>query len=181
MGMLNAHDVKWMENTVREIISEWDTKINIYSRLPLEEQPNYNHLMREFIGDSYCNMITITAERKDIVNNMTNDPDSDNLDFGRKNDGVFLYAIPDIIEVTETFTDDDGNDVDEKVIKKFLPTLHDIVTIGDEEVYYVRNVRSRIGETLITIKRFTGNKPTILETEDGIIIRDYDWSDVDVD
>ena len=180
MGMLNAHDINWMENTVREIISEWNTKINIYSRLPLEKQPNYNHLMHEFIGDSYCNMITVMAERKDIVNNMTNDPDPDNLDFGRKNDGVFLYAIPDVIDVVETFTDDSGNDVDETVTKKFLPTLHDIVTIGDGEVYYVRSIRGRIGETLITIKRFTGNKPTILETEDGIIIRDYDWSDVDV-
>lgn len=159
MGMLNAHDIRWMENTVREIISEWDTEINIYSRLPLEEQPNYNHLMREFVGDSYCSMLTITAERKDIVNNMTNDPDIDSLDFGKKNNGVFLYAIPDVY---------DG--------KQYLPSLHDIVTIGDGEVYYIRSIRSRIGETLVTIRRFTGNKPKISTIDGKTIIRDYDWS-----
>ena len=159
MGMLNAYDIGWMEGTVREIISEWNTEINIYSRLPLEEQPNYNHLMKEFVGDSYCSMITISAERKDIVNNMTNDPDPDNLDFGRKSNGVFLYAMPDI---------HDG--------KPYQPTLHDIVTTGDGEVYYVRSIRSRIGETLVTIKRFTGNKPKISVIDGKVVIRDYDWS-----
>lgn len=160
MGMLNNHDISWMENTVREIISEWDTTINIYSRLPLDKQPNYNHLMHEFTGDSYCTMLTIQAERKDIVNNMTNDPDADNLDFGNKNLGTFLYAIPDVL---------DG--------ERYLPSLHDLVTIGDGEVYYIRNTRSRIGETLITIKRFTGHKPKITPTTDGnIIIGNYDWS-----
>lgn len=176
MGMLNAHDIRWMEDTVREVISEWNTKISIYSRLPLEEQPNYNHLMREFTGDSYCKVLTVIAERKDIVNNMTNDPDPDNIDFGRKDNGTFLYAIPDVIKVTETTKDENGNDVSHEVEKKYSPTLHDVVTIGDGEVYYIRSIRSRIGETLLTIKRFTGNKPTISTVDDNIIIRDYDWS-----
>ena len=171
MGMLNAHDVRWMEDTVREVIDEWATKINIYSRLPLEEQPNYNHFMREFTGDSYCTVLTISAERKDLVNNMTNDPDPDNLDFGRKNNGTFLYAIHDIIKVKKVV---DGVEVE--VEEAYEPTLHDIVTTGDGEVYYIRSVRKRIGETLITIKRFTGNKPMISTVDDKVIIRDYDWS-----
>lgn len=179
MGMLNAHDIRWMEDTVREIIGEWNTEISIYSRLSLEEQPNYNHLMKEFIGDSYCTVLTIIAERKDIVNNMTNDPDPDNLDFGRKDNGVFLYAIPDIIKVTKVTKDKDGNSINEEVEEKYQPTLHDIVTIGDGEVYYIRSIRSRIGETLITIKRFTGNKPKISTVDDKVIIRDYDWSGSD--
>lgn len=176
MGMLNAHDVRWMEDTVREIIAEWDTEINIYSRLPLEEQPNYNHLMHEFVGDSYCKVLTIQAERKDIVNNITNDPDPDSLDFGRKNNGTFLYAIPDIINVTRVTTDDDGNELTEEVEEKYQPSLHDLVTIGDGEVYYIRSVRTRIGETLITIKRFVGNKPRVSMADDRVVIRDYDWS-----
>ena len=163
MGMLNNHDIAWMENTVREIIGEWDTTINIYSKLPLNEQPNYNHLMHEFTGDSYCTILIIQAERKDIVNNMTNDPDSDNLDFGKKNLGTFLYAIPDVL---------DG--------KQYIPSLHDLVTIGDGEVYYIRNIRNRIGETLITVKRFTGHKPKITPTTDNnVIIGNYDWSGED--
>lgn len=159
MGILSMYDIQWMENTVKEIIDEWNTKINIYSKLPLEDQPNYNHLMKEFIGDSYCSVITINAERKDIVNNITNDPDPDSLDFGKKDNGTFLYAIHDII---------DSN--------YYTPSLHDIVTIGDGHVYYIRSVRKRIGETLVTIKRFVGSKPIIIESNDGIIIKDYDWS-----
>lgn len=160
MGMLNAYDIAWMENTVRDVIKEWDTRLNIYSRLPIEQQPNYNHLMHEFTGDCYCTSIEIDAERKDIVNNMTNDPDPDNLDFGKKNNGVLLYAIPNVI---------DG--------KQYKPSLFDIITNGDGEVYYIRNIRDRIGETLISIMRFSGSKPDIINTDNGIIIRDYDWGD----
>ena len=40
MGMLNAHDIRWMEDTVREVIAEWNTEISIYSRLSIEEQHN---------------------------------------------------------------------------------------------------------------------------------------------
>jgi hypothetical protein len=151
-----------MEDTVRQVIGEWNTSLNIYSRLPLDQQPNYNHLMREFTGDSFCTLITITAERKDIVNNMTNDPDIDNLDGGIKNDGTLLYAIHNVIDGVP-----------------YKPSLHDIVTNGDGEVYYIRSIRDRIGETLISLRRFTGNKPQISITESGIIIRDYDWGDVE--
>ena len=176
MGMLNAHDISWMEDTVREIIGEWNTEICIYSRLPLAEQPNYNHLMKEFTGDSFCVALTTTAERKDIVNNMTNDPDPDNLDFGKKDNGTLLYAIPDVIKVTDTL--EDGEIIERE--EKYSPSLHDIVTIGDGEVYYIRNIRGRIGEILISIKRFVGSKPEIVTTDDGkIVIRDYDWSDSD--
>ena len=179
MGMLNAHDIRWMEDTVREVIAEWNTEISIYSRLSIEEQPNYNHLMHEFTGDSFCTVLTITAERKDLVNNMTNDPDPDNLDFGRKNNGTYLYAIPDIINVTKTIENEDGSVTEVTEEQKYQPDLYDIVTIGDGEIYYIRSVRSRIGETLITIKRFTGNKPKISTVDDKVIIRDYDWSVVD--
>ena len=163
MGMMSAYDIAWIENTVREVINEWRNRIKIYSRLPKEEQPNYNHLMHEFTGDSYCSVVDIIAERKDIVNNMTNDPDPDNLDYGRKNNGVYLYAIPDVVEVNGER-------------KRYEPSLFDLVTIGDDDVYYIRSVRSRIGETLITIKRFTGHKPEIVDTDGNTVIRGYDWS-----
>lgn len=178
MGMLSAYDIAWMEDTVRDIIKEWRTKIKIYSRLPLEDQPNYNHLMKEFVGDSYCTFIEIDAERKDIVNNMTNDPDIYEMDYGKKDNGALLFAIPNVIE-------------DEQ----YKPSLFDIVTIAEDgNVYYIRNIRDRIGETLLTLGRFTGNIPKI-ETieveipsedeeeepvkEERIVIKDYDWSGLD--
>lgn len=159
MGILSAHDIKWMEDTVQEVIKGWMSSITIYSKLPLEEQPNYNKLMREFTGDYYCKKLIIEAERKDIVNNMTNDPNTDTLDFGKSDDGVILYSIP--------------NTVDGEAYK---PSLYDVITNGDGFVYWIRNIRDRIGETLITVHRFTGNTPQITETEGGITIKDYDWS-----
>lgn len=182
MGMLNSYDIAWMENTVQDIIREWETKIKIYSRLPLDEQPNYSKYMHEFTGDTYCDVIEIDAERKDIVNNMTNDPDIYEMDYGKKDNGTLLFAIPNIF---------DG--------KEYKPSLHDLVTIGDGDVYCIRNIRDRIGETLLTLLRFTGNTPKITEVykedddgniitdEDGnniidhVIVKDYEWSDDNVD
>lgn len=159
MGMLNAHDIKWMEETVQEVVKNWMCSITIYSKLPLEEQPNYNSLMKEFTGDYYCSKLIIDAERKDIVNNMTNDPGTDTLDFGRSDDGTILYAITNVVNG-----------------EKYKPSLYDVITNGDGHVYFIRNIRDRIGETLITLHRFTGNTPKISETENGVVIRDYDWS-----
>lgn len=180
MGMLSPYDIAWMEDTVRDIIKEWETKIKIYSRLPLEEQPNYSQYMHEFTGDSYCSVIEIDAERKDIINNMTNDPDIYEMDYGKKNNGTLLFAIPDVI---------DG--------ERYKPSLHDLVVLeNDDNVYCVRNIRDRIGETLLTLLRYTGNTPKITEeykkNEDGsimvdedgnnvidhVLIKDYEWSDV---
>ena len=159
MGMLNAHDIRWMEDTVQDVIKSWMCSITIYSKLPIEEQPNYNILMREFTGDYYCKKTIIDAERKDIVNNMTNDPGIDTLDFGRSNDGTMLYALPNVING-----------------EKYKPSLYDIITNGDGEVYFIRNIRDRIGETIITVNRFNGNTPKIIEYDEHIVIRDYDWS-----
>lgn len=161
MGMLNSYDIQFMNNSVQEIIKEWNTKISIFSR-SLENQPNYNEYMNEFTGESICTRTIVDAERKDIVNNMTNNPEPDNVDYGVCNEGTILFAIPDTI-----------SDI------RYKPLISDIVTIDDSgDVYYIRSMRDRIGETLITIKRFTGNSPTINDKgADGIFITDYDWSD----
>lgn len=156
--MLSKYDIEWMEKSVQDVIKNWQCSITIYSKLPLDEQPNYNPLMREFTGDYYCSKLDIDAERKDIVNNMTNDPGTDTLDFGKSNDGVILYAIPNTVNGVS-----------------YKPSLYDVITNGDGNVYFIRNIRDRIGETLITAHRFTGNTPSISEEDDKITIRDYDW------
>lgn len=165
MSMLSRADLNWMERTVRSIIKEWDTKITIYSKLPEDQQKNYNKLMREFTGGYICSKLEIDAERKDIVNNMTNDPSVDTLALGVTDDGTLLYALPNVIE------NDDGK------IVQYKPTLFDIVDIGDGYIYYIRNIKDRIGETLITIMRFVGSTPSIIDNNGEITITDYDWGD----
>ena len=165
--MLNAHDLQWMKDTVASVIEDWQTNMMIYSRLPLAQQTNYNKYMKEYSGDIICIKNIIQAERKDIVNNQTNNPEPDVVDYGKRNEGVILYAIKDYIIVNN-----------EKV--PYKPSLNDIVKIDNStDVYYIRNMRDRIGETLIIINRFVGSEPNIVETDNNIVIRGYSsWGDV---
>ena len=70
--MLSKYDIEFMKQSVREIINEWQTTITILQPLPLSEQPNYNNIMHEFVGDVKYETIVVPAERKDLVNNQTN-------------------------------------------------------------------------------------------------------------
>ena len=71
--MLTQGDIQFMKDSVREVVENWNTTITLMSPLPLDKQPNYNQYLREFNGDVEYEIITVTAERKDIVNNYTND------------------------------------------------------------------------------------------------------------
>lgn len=163
--MLTEYDVSWMQDSVRDIISMWNTKISIYSKLPIDKQPHYNKLMKEFDGNVVVDLLVIDAERKDIVNNMTNAPDNDNTDYGIKNEGTLLYAIPDVI------TKESGDIMDYK------PSVFDVVKVDESgDLYFIRNIRDRIGETLITIKRFTGTEYSISKNPDNTYsISGYGW------
>lgn len=150
--MLSKHDIEFMKQSVREIINEWQTTITILQPLPLSEQPNYNNIMHEFVGDVKYETIVVPAERKDLVNNQTNNLTLDTVEYGKKNAGTILYAISNIIPVF----DEDGNQIG---VKSFKPNKDSIIAIDDtEDRYYIYAMRDRIGETLIVIKRHVGNK-----------------------
>lgn len=157
--MLNKFDISFMEESVQDIIHLWDTKIMIYNKSDISTQPYYNSILREFTGDILCTRLEIDAERKDLINNQTNIHQEDDIEYGIKNEGTILFAIPDVL-----------NNV------KYKPSQNDIITIDDSgEVYYIKSIRDRIGESLITIKRFVGNTPKIITVDDKIYIRDYEW------
>lgn len=154
MSMVLTHgDIEFMKNSVRDVIDQWHTTITIMQPLPLEEQSNYDAILREFTGDVLYESISIRAERKDIVNNYTNDLPPDDTEYGEKNAGTILYAIPNIIQVL----DEDNNIID---IKPFRPHKESIIVIDDtSDRYHIVSMRDRIGEILITIKRYTGSIP----------------------
>jgi hypothetical protein len=121
--------------------------------LPLDKQPNYDKLLREFTGDVVYETISVPADRKDIVNNYTNDLTPDDTEYGEKNAGTILYAIPNIIPIY----DENGNKVG---IKQFKPHKQSVIAIDDTtDRYHIVSMRDRIGETLITIKRYIGDIP----------------------
>lgn len=151
--ILTPYDIEFMKNTVRDIISQWHTTITIMQPLPVDKQPNYNKLMHEFTGDVLYETISVQAERKDIVNNYTNNLPPDDTEYGEKNAGTILYAIPNILPVC----DSNGIQIG---IRQFKPDKSAIIAIDDTaDRYYISSMRDRIGEVLITIKRYTGDVP----------------------
>lgn len=152
MSVLNPWDINFMKNTVREIIDAWHTTITFIQPKSIEEQDNYDNLMHEFVGDAEYEYVTITAERKDIVNNYTNDLAPNATEFGENDNGKYLYAIPDILPVFK-----DGKQVG---IKKWRPLNDAIVMIDDsEDRYQITSMRDRIGEILVQVERYTGDTP----------------------
>lgn len=151
--ILTRGDIEFMKNSVRDIISQWHTTITIMQPLPLDQQPNYNKLLHEFNGDAVYETITIQAERKDIVNNYTNDLPPDDTEYGEKNAGTILYAIPNILPIL----DENGKQIG---IRQFKPHKESIIAVDDtDDRYHIVSMRDRIGETLIIIKRYIGEIP----------------------
>lgn len=152
--MLSEGDIAFMKESVRDVIEQWHTTITIRQPLPLEQQPNYNKLMHEFVdgGEIMYEDIVISAERKDIVNNYTNNLPPDDTEYGEKNAGTILYAIPSVLPVFK-----DGQQIG---VRAFKPHKESVIIVDNSsDRYYIQSIRDRIGETLITIKRYTGAVP----------------------
>lgn len=151
--MLTKGDIEFMKDSVRDVIDQWHTTITIMQPLPLDKQDNYDDMLHEFVGDIQYETILVQAERKDLVNNNTNNLPPDDTEYGEKNAGTILYAIKNIIPVY----DDDGNIIG---TKQFRPHNESVVIIDDtDDRYHIVSMRDRIGEILITIKRYTGDVP----------------------
>lgn len=151
--MLTRGDIEYMKNSVRDVIDQWNTSITIMQPLPIDKQPNYNPILGEFTGDVAYETISISAERKDIVNNHTNNLPEDDTEYGEKNAGTILYAIPNILPVFNH----NGRQVG---VRQFKPHKQAVIAIDDtDDRYYISSMRDRIGEVLITIKRYVGDIP----------------------
>ena len=152
MSILNPWDITFMKESVRDIIEGWQTKITFMQPKTLDEQENYDNLLHEFVGDAEYEFVTTIAERKDIVNNYTNNLAPQDTEFGENDDGTYLYAVPDILPVYKN-----GKQVG---IKKWKPSNDAILVIDDtDDRYQIVHMRERIGETLVQVQRYTGNIP----------------------
>ena len=156
--MISKWDIHFMEDSVRNIVNNWHDSITILSPLPLDKQPNYNKLMREYTGDIKFSKRVIPAERKDLVNNHTNNFDPSEIEYGERNAGVLMYSIPDVIPKY----DDDGKQIG---TEWFRPNQHDIFIVDEsDDRYYLRSMRDRVGEVLIILYRYVGGTPNGIGT-----------------
>lgn len=162
--MLTTGDIQFMKDSVREVVADWHTTITFMNPLPLDKQPNYNKYLKEFTGDVEYETITVSAERKDIVNNYTNDVNSSDTIYGENDTGRYLYAVPNVLPVK----DENGKQIG---VKQWRIQPDATVIIDDtEDRYEILNIRDRIGEYLVTIRRYTGSVPNSTEEipEDNI-------------
>lgn len=136
--MLNEYDIRFMENTVSEIINSWNDSLIVLVPLPMDQQTNWNPILKE--GKMIYTKKSIPAERKYIVNNYDTNVKPD--DMGDLQEGTILYAIP--LGIT---------------IDKDMLFMID----GETDVYRLRSMRGRIGEILIILYRLNGIEEMIIQ------------------
>lgn len=141
--MLTAYDISVMEKDVQEILADWNMRIKILRPKPLTEQPNYNKIMHEFDGAvEYDTLENIPAERKDAPNIYIQDVKvEDNT--GDRVYGYQTLSVP-------TIFNGEPLEIDEDCI---------FIIDDSDDRYFVKSVRPRIGETIITVSRYVGGTP----------------------
>lgn len=152
--MLTQYDISVMESTVMGILESWGTKINILIPKPENKQPNWNPIMREYIGEVvYDKISNVPAERLEVVNEYHNNRNQ--IKAGTKTESSILYKLPAIFN------------------NKPLIITPDMIFMFDdnpEQMYHINTIRNRIGETIIDIDLIVGR------TDLGIRIDDTNTS-----
>lgn len=134
--MITQYDIDVMENDIADIIKSWNNTLDILLPLPVDQQTNYNTIMNEFIGEILYDKISIPAERKDMQNMIENDI-SDNK-HGDIDGGTLMFTIP-------------------STYGYILDNPTECIILYNNEKWYIRNTKIRIGEIIITIKKLISN------------------------
>lgn len=174
-SMLTDWDLKFMNDCVHETIMSWRDNIIAYIPLPEEKQRNFNKYMREYTGPILYYKKRILAERTELVNNYNNSIQPDDIDYGRRDDGTLMYAIPDEIPIY--------NNTDNSVsgYEKWRPDMFMIFQVDDsDDRYYVRSIKDRIGQVLLTIMRYDGTTPNGINLNDIEVIDDNEDINMEV-
>lgn len=133
--MLTPYDISMMENSVRDIISMWDTRLTVLKPLPIDQQPNWNEHMHEYSGDiHYMKYVNVPMERKDQVNMNIYDTDI-RAGAGDDKDGRLTFTTSDL----NTFIDDTCR----------------IIYEGDQ--WRISIERPRIGEIVMIVTKIVGS------------------------
>lgn len=162
--MLTNFDLKFMNDCVHECIASWHNHITAYIPLPEEKQKNFNKYMREYNGPILYYKKKILAERTELANNYNDSIRQDDIDYGRRDDGTLMYSIPDEIPVY-----DDGDNV--LKYERWRPSMFMVFQVDDtDDRYYVRSIKDRIGQVLLTLMRYDGTTPNGINLNDIEVI-----------
>lgn len=167
--LLNDYDLKWMNDCVHEVLHSWHDHIIALIPLPEDRQKNFDPVMREFLGPIYFYKKILRAERVELVQSMYNGTPPDDIDYGRRDNGELMYAIPDDIPIF-----DDGLHV--HGFENWKPDIFTIFDLNDGsgDKYYVRTIKERIGQRLLMMYRYDGTTPNGIDLKDIIVVEDED-------
>lgn len=141
----------FMENTVNDIIRDWNTTIITLFPLPVDQQ-NYNPLVKEVVGNVRYNRANISAEKKVMTNYYDNDIEVNRG--GDKDGGNIVYSVPTTINN-----------------KPFKPSIDDLYYINGD-LYRIRSMRDRIGETILILYKHTGVNIDSIDIAKDVIINE---------
>lgn len=150
--MLTDYDIIMMEDSVRDIIKMWNTKLSVLKPLPIEEQPNWNIHLHEYNGEiHYTRFNNVAFERKDQMN--TNIYDFDiKSGAGDDRDGYLVFTTSDL----NTFIDSTCR------------------ILYNDEQWRVDQIRQRIGEKILLLYKIVGSDERWSQDPDIIIDMDAD-------
>ena len=138
--MLTPYDIDVMKTTVMDILESWGTRANIYIQKPEDEQPNWNPIMREYIGDiAYDILEGVPAEKLEVVNEYQ--ADTSHIKAGNKTESGIQYKFPTIF-----------NDKPLIITSDMLFTFDG----NENDKYQVNTIRNRIGETIVDLDLLNG-------------------------
>lgn len=171
-SLLNEYDRKWMNDCVHETIKSYGDSIVAFIPLPVDRQKNYNRIMREFVGPIYYYKKIIRAERVELSNGYYDGIQPEDVDYGRRDDGQLMYAIPDDIPIFDDAMKIHG-------FENWLPEMFMVFQIdGTNDRYYVRTVKKRIGQSLLLLYKYDGTTWNGIDMNDILVVEDMD--DVDL-
>lgn len=145
--MLTQYDISIMENSVRDIIGMWNTRLKVLKPLPIDQQPNWNEHMHEYSGEiHYTEYVNVPMERKDQVNMNIYDTDIRN-GAGDDRDGRITLTTSD----TNIFIDDTCR------------------IIYMDEQWRVSMIRQRIGEKILILNKIVGSNEKWANVPDSTV------------
>lgn len=132
MGLVSKGEIAFMQESVRECIKTWDTSIILLKELPIEEQSDYDELLREYNGSIGYEEYVVPAERYDQLADYDMENKEKKRVYGSLEDSLTLYHVPDDIEIR--------------------PTTDMFVVDGSGDIYYIERIAKRIGMYILHCK-----------------------------
>lgn len=172
--LLSEYDLQWMNDCIHETICSYHSTIIAYIPLPENRQPNFDKYLREFNGPILYYKKIIRAERVELVQDNTDSIPPEDIDYGRRDSGDIMYAIPDDIPIYDDHLNIHG-------YEKWRPDIFMVFQVNDsDDRYYVRSIRDRIGQCLLGIRKYDGVTPNGIDLKDILVIDDIDNINMDI-